>query len=241
MEWTLERIEADLLANKCDELTIAREIVVAAVNRAEELLGPDWITRQTYGGKGLAVGMPIIQTGIELEFIEDVPRASDLLEEIRRDTQNARTELTAIYLLRSRRPSAELELYPEVGSRRADFLIREKGDPWTTVASLRLSANRPNIQVRSGSEWAAASSWPDYSRCVAGAFPNNAKDGADISRADFTWALMALRRGHSIEDTASRLAVLSSKEHENGDSYALRTAQNVAAAVERERRRSRSR
>jgi hypothetical protein len=83
-------------------------------------------------------------------------------------------------------------------------------------------------------------SWPDYARCVASAPPNHSKDGPDISRADFTWALMALRRGQSVEDTASRLAELSSKARENGEGYALRTAQNAAAAVDRERQRSRA-
>jgi hypothetical protein len=86
----------------------------------------------------------------------------------------------------------------------------------------------------------AGRSWPDYERCVAGAPPNNSKESPDISRADFTWALMALRRGQSVEDTASRLAELSSKARENGDSYAMRTAQNAAAAVDRERQRSRA-
>jgi hypothetical protein len=82
--------------------------------------------------------------------------------------------------------------------------------------------------------------WPDYARCVAGAPPNNAKDGPDMSRADFTWALMAVRRGQTVEDTAARLAELSSKARQNGEGYALRTAQNAAAAVERERHRSRA-
>jgi hypothetical protein len=54
------------------------------------------------------------------------------------------------------------------------------------------------------------------------------------------FAIMALRRGHSVEDTAAHLFEVSSKSHENGESYALRTAQNAAAAVERERQRSRA-
>jgi hypothetical protein len=99
--------------------------------------------------------------------------------------------------------------------------------------------NRPTLPLRV-SHTTGPRSWPDYARCVTGAPLNNAKDGPDISRADFTWALMALRRGQTVEDTASRLAVLSSKARENGDSYAMRTAQNAAAAVDRERQRSRA-
>jgi hypothetical protein len=88
--------------------------------------------------------------------------------------------------------------------------------------------------------YSRALSWPDYERCVAGAPPNHSKDGPDISRADFCWCLMALRRNHTVDETAARLAELSSKAKENGDSYALRTAQNAASAVERERQRSRA-
>ena len=83
-------------------------------------------------------------------------------------------------------------------------------------------------------------SWPEYARCVAGAPPNHTKDGPDISRADFTWALMALRRGNSIEETAVRLGEFSGGAKENGDNYAFRTAQNAAAVVEREWQRSRA-
>jgi hypothetical protein len=65
---------------------------------------------------------------------------------------------------------------------------------------------------------------------------NHDGTAVDISRADYFWCLMALRRGHNVEETAARLSELSSKARENGDSYALRTAQNADAVVERERR-----
>jgi hypothetical protein len=54
------------------------------------------------------------------------------------------------------------------------------------------------------------------------------------------WCLMALRRNHSIDDTAARLAELSSKANENGDRSAVVATQNAAAAVDRERRTSRA-
>lgn len=60
------------------------------------------------------------------------------------------------------------------------------------------------------------------------------------TKPSITWALMALRRGNSIEETAVRLGECSGNAKENGDNYALRTAQNAAAVVERERQRGRA-
>jgi hypothetical protein len=55
--------------------------------------------------------------------------------------------------------------------------------------------------------------------------PPEAQDGgrADISRADFTWCLIAIDWGWSVEDTAAQLMEESSKALENGQHYALRT------------------
>jgi hypothetical protein len=54
----------------------------------------------------------------------------------------------------------------------------------------------------------------------------------DISRADFTFCLLALDWGWGIEETAARLMQESPKARENGQAYALRTARNAAAALE---------
>ena len=75
--------------------------------------------------------------------------------------------------------------------------------------------------------------WPDYQRCVEHAPPNHGKSGPDISRADFVWCMTALDWGWNMEETASRLMEVSSKARENGERYAALTAQNAAAAVER--------
>jgi homoserine acetyltransferase len=45
--------------------------------------------------------------------------------------------------------------------------------------------------------------------------------------------MTALDWGWNIEETAARLMEVSSKARENGERYAARTAQNAAAAVER--------
>jgi hypothetical protein len=75
--------------------------------------------------------------------------------------------------------------------------------------------------------------WPSYQLCVKGAPPIHQGDRPDISRADFTFCMTAIDWGWSIEDTAQRLMHESTKAQENGERYALTTARNAAAAVER--------
>jgi hypothetical protein len=98
------------------------------------------------------------------------------------------------------------------------------------VAPAEQAEALPRARVSSG---IGPRRWPDYRRCVENAPP--AKDGGrpDISRADYTWCLIAIDWGWGVEETAARLLEISSKARENGEAYALRTAHNAAAAVER--------
>ncbi|MHB1424708.1 MAG: RepB family DNA primase [Gemmataceae bacterium] len=75
--------------------------------------------------------------------------------------------------------------------------------------------------------------WPSYQRCVQGA--PEAHDGGrpDISRADFTFCLLAIDWGWTVEETAARLMQESNKAKEDGEAYARRTAENAAAALAR--------
>jgi hypothetical protein len=78
--------------------------------------------------------------------------------------------------------------------------------------------------------------WPSYQRCVQGApSVRGGEHRPDISRADFTWCMIAIDWGWSITATAARLLEQSSKAQENGERYALRTAHNAATAVARRR------
>ena len=78
-----------------------------------------------------------------------------------------------------------------------------------------------------------ARGWPNYQRCVENAPPARDGDRPDISRADYTFCLLAIDWGWTIEQTAARLMQESGKAQENGEAYALRTAQRAAAAIER--------
>ena len=96
------------------------------------------------------------------------------------------------------------------------------------TAAIPMSRHRP-----------AARGWPSYQRCVENAPPARDGDRPDISRADFTFCLLAIDWGWSVEETATRLLQESSKAQENGKAYALRTAQNAAAAIARRGERQR--
>jgi RepB DNA-primase from phage plasmid len=78
-----------------------------------------------------------------------------------------------------------------------------------------------------------AKGWPSYQRCVDHAPPVRGGGRPDVSRADFTFCLLALDWGRSVEEVADRLMQESTKAKENGERYALRTAQNAAMARER--------
>ncbi|MDE2125275.1 MAG: hypothetical protein KGJ62_01650 [Armatimonadetes bacterium] len=77
--------------------------------------------------------------------------------------------------------------------------------------------------------------WPSYERCVADAPANHGGTAPDISRADFTFCLIAIDWGWTPDDTAARLMEESSKARENGERYARLTAQRAADALTRRR------
>jgi RepB DNA-primase from phage plasmid len=78
-----------------------------------------------------------------------------------------------------------------------------------------------------------AKAWPSYERCLQNAPLARQSKQPDVSRADFTFCLLAIDWGWSIEETCGRLLEKSSKARENGEGYARRTAERAAAAVYR--------
>jgi hypothetical protein len=81
--------------------------------------------------------------------------------------------------------------------------------------------------------------WPDYQQALRGA-PLKGDSTHDRSLADFMFCKWAVQRGWSIEETAEKLAEVSPKAQERmrvkaDAGYALLTARNAAAAVERDR------
>jgi len=81
-----------------------------------------------------------------------------------------------------------------------------------------------------------AKAWPSYERCMQNAPLAHDSDRPDISRADFTFCLLAIDWGWSIEDTCERLLEKTGKAREKGEAYAWLTVQRAAAAVDRRQR-----
>lgn len=81
--------------------------------------------------------------------------------------------------------------------------------------------------------------WPSYERCLESAPLNHAGDAPDVSRADFTWCMVASDWGCSTESIAQRLMLISSKAKTEGERYATVTADNAAAAVQSRQQRQR--
>jgi hypothetical protein len=96
------------------------------------------------------------------------------------------------------------------------------------AAAIPVSRHRPE-----------ARGWPSYQRCLEKAPPARSGGRPDISRADFTFCLLAIDWGWGVEETADRLMQESGKAQENGEAYALRTARAAARAVEGRRGRGR--
>jgi hypothetical protein len=86
---------------------------------------------------------------------------------------------------------------------------------------------------------AAGRQWPNYQQALRGA-PSKSDGGPDRSLADFMFCKWAVQRGWSVEETAAKLTEVSAKAQERlriktDAGYALLTARNAAAAVERDR------
>jgi hypothetical protein len=134
MAWSIERIEIELLRCKLDVVALPAEVAVAAVNRVEQVLGTGWIEAETASAKGIVPAMQVVGMGLRLASLENLAASEELITNLRRNDQNAEAELTGIHLFRSAEASAQIDLHPAVGNRRADFRVRKPGDEkWTIV------------------------------------------------------------------------------------------------------------
>jgi hypothetical protein len=121
-----------------------------------------------------------------------------------------------------------------------------EGHPYRTVTeaeleTLGLLAGR-EAEVRHATRWPSSRqprAWPSYERCLQNAPCARDSNRPDVSRADFTFCLLAIDWGWSVEETAARLLQESGKAQENGEAYALRTAGAAARAIERRGERQR--
>jgi hypothetical protein len=156
MPWTIDEIERDWLGGEHPQLPA--EDVVRAFAAAEQSRGRDWVLSTTStpaGGRhwGFLPFLRVYAFGKRIQAISGAPGEDDLLRRLRQDDAAAESELTAIYLLRSRRSDTEIEIGPEImignRNRRPDFRIRSSAGAWTyvEVTQLNRSAASDRAQV----------------------------------------------------------------------------------------------
>lgn len=136
MGWDYKDIERDWMRG--GTLSFAPDVMVAAFDRAERILGSEWVLSFLEGGTryGLMVTFQVVSMGVKLGAIEDLSNVGGLIEALRNGERAAEAELTALYLLRHEH-KLETELYPEVavgdGVRVPDFRVRSEEGVWIYV------------------------------------------------------------------------------------------------------------
>jgi hypothetical protein len=140
MSWTYREIEDNWLAGS--KLAAGPEAVVEAFDRADSVLGREWVDsfRTRSNGivfTGIDPTLSVVTVGRQLATLEGVLNAQDLVEDLRQKRDHAFAELDAIYLVRVHNLDTEAELYPRVdaesGQRKSDFRVRKGNDFWTYV------------------------------------------------------------------------------------------------------------
>jgi hypothetical protein len=135
MTWTIHEIEENWLGGSISALALSPETIVAAFDLAERLLGRPWIEKHRANGTltGTVPTLSVVTTGQKLAALDGIRDGEKLVQGMLREDGSVIAEITAIYLIRSIRRDAQVELYPEVGNRLADFRVRCTGLPWTYV------------------------------------------------------------------------------------------------------------
>ena len=155
MPWTFDEIESEWLGG--EHLQLPPEDVVRAFDVAEQARGREWVLSTTSirrGGRlwGFAPFLRVYAFGKRMQAVAGAPGVDALLKRLLQDDAAAESELTAIYLLRSRRPETEFEVGPEVTvgdrHRRPDFRIRSGTGPWTYIEVTQLNRSVASVRTQ---------------------------------------------------------------------------------------------
>jgi hypothetical protein len=138
MPFTWEEIERDWLGGL--QLAYPSAVVVDAFNRLERAFGPEWV-RSYHKGRGAFSTIPVFIQGQTLASLEGLAGTDKLFHLLSQHDEAAWAEATAIYLLRSVYPDADVELYPTVAVgdrvRQPDFRVKRQELAWTYVEVTR--------------------------------------------------------------------------------------------------------
>lgn len=161
MPFTFDEIQQEWFGGEYIQMPPAD--VERAFAVAEELRGRDWVlgtndfTGMPFPGIGRRGGFQdfvrVYWLGKRLESVLGSPGAESLIQRLIAGDVAAESELTAINLVRSFQPTAELEVAPPVAvgkrNRQPDFRIRKQGgDPWLFVEVTQLRRSEVSARVQ---------------------------------------------------------------------------------------------
>jgi hypothetical protein len=221
MTWSLEDIERDWIGGKVSALAASPDSVVAAFDRTEGALGREWIekSRIILGNtiRGDSPTLRIVNMGRKLATLENVMDPDRLLSRIRNGDLSAEGELTAIYLLRSRNPETDVELYPKVDEREADFRVRASGGEWTYVEVTQLRESQAHERALEIMEHLAGAIRPIRLKFALEVFlrrePTQPEIGEILSKAQE----FCSRSGRQREELSNSVGFLSLNQSEPGE------------------------
>ena len=135
------------------------------------------------------------------------------------------------------RPTAARRALPAVSISRKNTSLDSRARLANSSAIERLGLVAPAEEFAPLAEAPARAlgtrKWPSYAHALDSAPLDSEGHGPDRSRADFVWCMTAITWGFGVDETAERLIEESRKARANGKTYAVRTARNAAAAVQR--------
>ncbi len=139
MTWTHEAIELEWLRD--GRIAVRPETIVEAFNRAEQVLGRDWIESSRTVSRVVSYGslptLRVVTMGQHLAALDGVVGADRIIDRLRRGDNSAEAELASVHLIRFRHPAVEAELYPRVSvgasEKEPDLRVRMDDEHWTYV------------------------------------------------------------------------------------------------------------
>jgi hypothetical protein len=155
MAWTADEIEAEWLSPAGESLVRPADLVVQAVNLAEQVRGRDWLLESTRLANGARVFgfmlslSKVVSFGCRVAAVTGTSGSEELLERLRTRDPAAESELTAIYMLRSPSVPMSLEtvpprylctdgrrMVPQTCPSQPKFLVERSSLPRTSASSV---------------------------------------------------------------------------------------------------------
>jgi hypothetical protein len=148
MPWTIDEIQSRWLGGQPSPLRC--EDIVEAFTVAEETRGREWVLISNFA-QVYNFGKYVRAISEKMQRLAGAAGAEKLWATLLQEDVTAGSELTAVCLLRSRRPDTEVEFGPtvRVGSRQRspDFRIRETTQPWIYVEVTQLQQSHASKET----------------------------------------------------------------------------------------------